>query len=98
MIIRKSHKTGWANYGDVRTIDDHLPCLASSQKYRAPPALHKGPTAFSSSLALSSSVLTLQKCHSTLLRCFQCQLARSGPKLFQKATATYTATEQWLHQ
>lgn len=70
MILRKSHKTGWANSGDVRTIDDQLPCLASSQKYRAPQSLHKCPTAFSSSLALASSVLTLQKRHSTLLRSF----------------------------
>lgn len=79
-----------------QNTDDQLACLASSQKHRAPWALDKCPVAFSSSLALTTSVLTWLKCHTTLLCCCQCQLGRNCQELFQKATATYIATEQWV--
>lgn len=71
---------------DVRTLDSRLAGLTSSQKFRACPAgpgqrpkchlEQSGPGLIYSYLA---------KCHKTLPRCFQCQLGRSCPKLFQEA-------------
>lgn len=74
---------------DTRTVG-----LLASAPLRSPghvpQALDKCPTAFSRSLALASSVLTLQKCHKTPPSCFQCPLGRSCQTLFQKATLTCT--------